>query len=541
MNRLKLKRKNRLLSIVLAVISAAAVYFLRANTETTVNVLGFDLAYTDIFIIIASGIGGLETGLISFVLLFIAEFVGYRNGYEGLYTVVTYLLMVLITAWLAYKSYFKTIRKTLLAGVIIAAVLSLSWLLNFNLLIPQSDPNNVYYGVSIFRLFMFGIGETLFSVLVIYLYFRFMPDRIKILLGSGWIYTKDSDNYRKNFFVLSRRLTILSLVEAVFLCLIAVFITAIFASLEAGIRIDLSFLLDRWKESLRMISLMMCAAVPIVYLLNQYIVINIIDPINAMSFVMDRYFETDEKDRKGKLPDLHIHSHDEIEKLYHSLQKMVSDMSDYINRMLEQEKKSAHLTEGFMLALAKAVDAKDRYTSGHSIRVAQYSKEIAKRMGKSEKEQNEIYTMGLLHDIGKIGVPESIINKNGKLDDEEFGKIKMHPAIGYDILKNVEELPGLATGARWHHERYDGRGYPDGLSGKDIPEEARIIAVADAYDAMTSNRAYSSIRPQDVVRAEIERCKGTQFDPEIADVFLQMIDDDKDYRMREHRQNETIE
>ena len=149
--------------------------------------------------------------------------------------------------------------------------------------------------------------------------------------------------------------------------------------------------------------------------------------------------------------------------------------------------------------------------------------------------------MGLLHDIGKIGVPESIINKNGKLDDEEFGKIKMHPAIGYDILKNVEELPGLATGARWHHERYDGRGYPDGLSGKDIPEEARIIAVADAYDTMTSNRAYSSIRPQDVVRAEIERCKGTQFDPEIADVFLQMIDDDKDYRMREHRQNKTIE
>ncbi|MBQ7564073.1 MAG: HD domain-containing protein [Lachnospiraceae bacterium] len=141
--------------------------------------------------------------------------------------------------------------------------------------------------------------------------------------------------------------------------------------------------------------------------------------------------------------------------------------------------------------------------------------------------------MGLLHDIGKIGVPEAIINKNGRLTDEEFAKIKEHPGIGHEILKNVTELPGLATGARWHHERYGGGGYPDGLSGLDIPEEARIIAVADAYDAMTSNRAYSNVRPQEEVRAEILRCKGSQFDPGIADIMIAMIDDDTEYKMRE--------
>ena len=146
---------------------------------------------------------------------------------------------------------------------------------------------------------------------------------------------------------------------------------------------------------------------------------------------------------------------------------------------------------------------------------------------------DDIYTMGLLHDIGKIGVSEAIINKNGRLTDEEFAEIKTHPSKGYEILQNVTELPALATGARWHHERYDGRGYPDGLSGATIPEEARIIAVADAYDAMTSKRAYSDVRPQEQVRAEIERCKGSQFDPAIADIMLSMIDDDTEYKMHE--------
>lgn len=191
------------------------------------------------------------------------------------------------------------------------------------------------------------------------------------------------------------------------------------------------------------------------------------------------------------------------------------------------------LSRQVMLALSKAVDAKDHYTNGHSERVAKYAKEIARRMGKNEKEQEEIYELGLLHDIGKIGISEAIINKVGKLTEEEFDQIKQHTVIGWDILKTIDDIPWLSTGAKWHHERYDGKGYPDGLSGKDIPEEARIICLADSYDAMTSKRSYSSPRKQPEVREEIVRCSGTQFDPDIAKLLIDMIDEDKDYLLRE--------
>ena len=183
--------------------------------------------------------------------------------------------------------------------------------------------------------------------------------------------------------------------------------------------------------------------------------------------------------------------------------------------------------------LAEAIDAKDTYTNGHSGRVAKYSREIARRYGYSRKRQDEIYMMGLLHDVGKIGVPDAVINKPARLTDEEYAQIKTHPVMGDRILKNIRERPKLAIGARWHHERYDGTGYPDGLSGDDIPEEARIIAVADAYDAMTSRRSYRDILPQDIVRKEIKNGKGTQFDPAFADIMLTMIEEDEDYTMRE--------
>ena len=183
--------------------------------------------------------------------------------------------------------------------------------------------------------------------------------------------------------------------------------------------------------------------------------------------------------------------------------------------------------------LAQAIDAKDTYTNGHSSRVAMYSREIARRAGYSEKDQNEIYMMGLLHDVGKIGVSDAVINKPGKLTDEEFAEMKQHPVMGARILQRIKEMPKLVTGARWHHERFDGRGYPDGLKGLDIPEEARIIAVADAYDAMTSNRSYRRGMEQARVREQIENGKGTQFDPRFAEIMVQMIDEDKNYRMRE--------
>lgn len=195
--------------------------------------------------------------------------------------------------------------------------------------------------------------------------------------------------------------------------------------------------------------------------------------------------------------------------------------------------KLERLSEEVVLTLAKTVDAKDKYTSGHSERAAKYAREIAKRMGLSKKEQWEIYYMGVLHDIGKIGIPDAIINKEGKLTDDEFQIIKSHPVIGAEVLENIDEIPNISIGARFHHERYDGRGYPEHKAGEDIPIQARIIGISDAYDAMTSKRSYRDPLPQEVVRSEIEKGKGTQFDPACAEIMLLMIDEDNEYCMRE--------
>ncbi len=203
-----------------------------------------------------------------------------------------------------------------------------------------------------------------------------------------------------------------------------------------------------------------------------------------------------------------------------------------------EEIKAAHddikqLSVEVMEALAHTIDAKDKYTNGHSVRVAKYSRMIAEKMGLDKETCENIYYMGLLHDIGKIGVPNEIINKPAKLTDEEYGIIKTHPGIGYSILSEIKRRPDLATGALWHQERYDGKGYPEHKTGNEIPLEARIIAVADTYDAMTSNRSYRSYLPQDTVRAEIDKCRGTQFDPEAAECMVMIIDEDKDYILHE--------
>lgn len=193
--------------------------------------------------------------------------------------------------------------------------------------------------------------------------------------------------------------------------------------------------------------------------------------------------------------------------------------------------KSMHVVK----VLAEAIDEKDSYTKGHSSRVAEYSRAIARRANYSEAAQDEIYMMGLLHDVGKIGVSDAVITKPGRLTDEEFEQIKTHPERGSKILQSLEELPKLAFGAKWHHERYDGSGYPDGLKAQDIPEEARIIAVADAYDAMTSNRSYRKTMDQKTVREQIIKGKGSQFDPYFADIMLQMIDEDDEYQLRDYQ------
>lgn len=217
---------------------------------------------------------------------------------------------------------------------------------------------------------------------------------------------------------------------------------------------------------------------------------------------------------------------------------------EYLQDHLEQEVKrqtalaekrledSQELFRQMAVALAKTIDAKDAYTHGHSERVANYARMIAKRAGDDEEAQERIYYMGLLHDIGKIGVAGTIINKTSRLDDDEFHSIQSHPIIGAEILSTISQFPDLSVGARSHHERYDGKGYPDKLAGEAIPRAARIIAVADTYDAMTSSRSYRKGLPQDAARAEIEKGKGTQFDPQFADLMIALIDDDKDFTMR---------
>ena len=212
-----------------------------------------------------------------------------------------------------------------------------------------------------------------------------------------------------------------------------------------------------------------------------------------------------------------------------------------INKYQHDEQKSKEqldrMNTNIIRALTHTIDAKDRYTSGHSQRVADYSLAIAKRMGKSSEEQKIIYYAGLLHDVGKIRVSEEIINKPGKLIEEEFNQIRVHPVSGYHILKDIHEDVRIAYGAKYHHERYNGKGYPNGLEGENIPEIARIIGVADAYDAMASNRSYRNALPQEVVRSEIEKGRGQQFDARIADIMLQMIDEDKDYSMCQSEKN----
>ncbi len=237
--------------------------------------------------------------------------------------------------------------------------------------------------------------------------------------------------------------------------------------------------------------------------------------LGAMDFIRKPFFSEALKIRIRNLIDLI------------SLQRDLH--SEVKKKTAELESLSLHVVH----TLAKTIDAKDAYTNGHSERVADYAREIARRYGYDEDRLEEIYIMGLLHDVGKIGVPDAIINKQGKLTDDEYAMIKKHPLMGAEILATVSEMPKLVTGARWHHERYDGRGYPDGLKADDIPEEARIIAVADAYDAMTSHRSYRDIIPQDRVKSEIEKGMGSQFDEKFARIMLDMIAEDTAYTMHE--------
>lgn len=193
--------------------------------------------------------------------------------------------------------------------------------------------------------------------------------------------------------------------------------------------------------------------------------------------------------------------------------------------LLERQNRYHSLTESALHVAARSIDAKDSYTNGHSSRVAALSVEIARRLGWSDEAVENVYYTALVHDIGKIGVPDSLLTKPSRLTDEEYQVIRTHVTMGYNILREFEGVPDIALGARYHHERYDGNGYCEGLRGEDIPIVARIIAVADAYDAMTSTRVYRSCLTREAARNEIIRCRGTQFDPQIADIMLEMLDE----------------
>jgi diguanylate cyclase (GGDEF)-like protein len=206
--------------------------------------------------------------------------------------------------------------------------------------------------------------------------------------------------------------------------------------------------------------------------------------------------------------------YDEIHTNNQNYVKLLDDKSEQLQQMTLQT----------IETIANTIDAKDEYTRGHSKRVSDYSALIAQKLGMSEDKVLNIRYVALLHDIGKIGVPDAVLNKMGRLTDEEYELMKQHTVIGGEILQDIVTLPDLDVGAKYHHERYDGKGYPDGLKGEEIPYTARIICIADAFDAMTSNRVYRKKLSLDYVKEEIRRCSGTQFDPKIAAVFLECLE-----------------
>ena len=190
----------------------------------------------------------------------------------------------------------------------------------------------------------------------------------------------------------------------------------------------------------------------------------------------------------------------------------------------KQEEQSRYISD-ITKVFSECVDLRDNYTNGHSARVAKYTAMMAEKMGKPPEEVERMYRIALLHDVGKISIPDAVLNKPGRLTDEEYGVMKSHSQRGYDVLKNIDIAPDLALGAGCHHERWDGKGYPKGLKGDEIPEVAQIIGVADTFDAMFSTRPYRNKMPLDAVVAEIKRCRGTQLSPKVVDAFLQLVDE----------------
>ena len=210
-----------------------------------------------------------------------------------------------------------------------------------------------------------------------------------------------------------------------------------------------------------------------------------------------------------------------LEKLIINQRLLSKTQQEHDNQIIEQTMKT----------FSNFIDNKDTYTQGHSTRVAAYAREMAKRMGMNEQEQLNCYYAGLMHDIGKLTVSDEVLNKTSRLSTDEWNLIQQHTTNGAALLKNFTILPEINDAVLYHHERYDGTGYMNRLSGKDIPLIARMVGIADAYDAMNTNRCYRLKFSEERIISELERCRGKQFDPDLVPYLISMIKDGTVYRL----------
>ncbi len=205
--------------------------------------------------------------------------------------------------------------------------------------------------------------------------------------------------------------------------------------------------------------------------------------------------------------------------------RLSDEVETMTRRVNERSEQIEEMSFQMIQTLANAIDAKDTYTKEHSLRVSQYSVALARALGWNERRISRLRYDAMVHDIGKIGIPDDILNKKARLTEEEFEIIQSHTIRGYQIFEKTTAFPTAKLVARHHHERFDGTGYPDHLKGKEIPENARIVCIADAFDAMSSDRCYRKALSIESIREEIEKGAGTEFDPEYAEVFIKLLDD----------------
>ena len=210
----------------------------------------------------------------------------------------------------------------------------------------------------------------------------------------------------------------------------------------------------------------------------------------------------------------------EVAELAEDFNRMSGHVQGYVDQLKEAAEANQELFIGSIRALAGAVDAKDPYTRGHSERVAEYSRTIARYLGQNEEFLYRIWIAGVLHDVGKIGIEDRILKKGGVLTNEEYEQMKLHPVIGYDILESLDSLKEMLPAIRWHHEAWNGRGYPDGLKGEAIPLIARIVSVADTFDAITTNRPYQKAYTPEYAVETITKLTGARFDAKVVTAFL---------------------